>query len=366
MVTFHSWTVKGCTFWSPEYYVSKDAKPIGSGAYATVAAATDTRSGEQLALKRISNVYQQDPTAAKRTLREILLLRALDHPNIISISDMWEHKEDIYIAEPLMEADLHRILRSQQALSDEHFQFFVWQILKGLKYMHSANVIHRDLKPGNILVNSNCDLKICDFGLARAVDCEEENLEMTTYVVTRWYRAPELMIADDYSETVDIWAVGCILAEMLPRKSKVPGEGRKSLFPGKNTLNQLELYFGTLGAISDQELQSFKTPDPKAVVQVRKLANKKRWERKPWSSIFPEANKDALDLMDRMLRYDPGQRPLAAEALEHPWLAAQHDPANEPVANSTVDFPFERNKALTTQGAPDDRGRVCQGGHRQC
>jgi len=108
--------------------------------------------------------------------------------------------------------------------------------------MHSANVIHRDLKPGNILVNSNCDLKICDFGLARAVDCDENNLEMTTYVVTRWYRAPELMIADDYTETVDIWAVGCIIAEML---------GRKSLFPGKNTLHQLELLFATLGNITE-------------------------------------------------------------------------------------------------------------------
>jgi len=336
MPTFHSWTVKGTTFWTPDNYQPLEAKPIGTGAYATVAAAQNKISGHKFALKRVTNVYQHDPTAAKRTLREILLLRSLAHPNIIEICDMWEHKDEIYIAEPLMEADLHRIVRSSQPLSDEHFQFFTWQILKGLKYMHSANVIHRDLKPGNILVNSDCDLKICDFGLARAVNCEEEDLEKTTYVVTRWYRAPELMIADDYTETVDIWAVGCILAEML---------GRKSFFPGKNTLHQLELITATLGSLTDADLASFKSPDPKAVKQVRKMA---KHARRPLASCFPGASQDAISLMESMLLYDPAKRPLASQALEHRWLRNQHDPANEPVAERTIDFAFERIKDLST------------------
>lgn len=90
-----------------------------------------------------------------------------------------------------METDLHKIIYSKNVLSDEHIQYFVYQILRGLKYVHSAHVIHRDLKPSNLLLNGNCDLKICDFGLARGVK-EEVDYELTEYVVTRWYRAPEV------------------------------------------------------------------------------------------------------------------------------------------------------------------------------
>lgn len=141
---------------------------------------------------------------------------------------------DIYIVTEFMETDLHRVIYSRQDLTDEHIQYFVYQILRGLLYMHSANVIHRDLKPGNILVNKNCDLKICDLGLARGYETEEEfKTEYQTvlfrYVVTRWYRAPEVILnASEYSKAVDIYSVGCILAELL---------GRTPLFPGENYLD---------------------------------------------------------------------------------------------------------------------------------
>mmetsp|Transcript_39479 Transcript_39479/g.63283 ORF Transcript_39479/g.63283 Transcript_39479/m.63283 type:complete len:117 (+) Transcript_39479:602-952(+) len=92
---------------------------------------------------------------------------------------------------PFMETDLHKIIYSKNKLTDDHIQYFIYQILRGLKYIHSANVIHRDLKPSNILLNGNCDLKICDFGLARGVD--DSDFKLTEYVVTRWYRAPEVM-----------------------------------------------------------------------------------------------------------------------------------------------------------------------------
>jgi serine/threonine protein kinase len=116
-----------------------------------------------------------------------------------------------------METDLHRIIYSRQPLTIDHIQYFVYQMLRGLKYIHAANVLHRDLKPSNILVNSNCDLKICDFGLARGVE-DEQSGELTEYVVTRWYRAPEIMLAcQDYSKAIDVWSVGCIFAELLAR-----------------------------------------------------------------------------------------------------------------------------------------------------
>lgn len=97
----------------------------------------------------------------------------------------------------LMECDLAAIIRSGQPLTDAHFQSFIYQILCGLKYIHSANVLHRDLKPGNLLVNADCELKICDFGLARgfSIDPEENAGYMTEYVATRWYRAPEIMLS---------------------------------------------------------------------------------------------------------------------------------------------------------------------------
>jgi mitogen-activated protein kinase 7 len=117
-----------------------------------------------------------------------------------------------------MEADLHSIIRSQQPLSDQHYQFFIYQICRGLKYIHSAEVLHRDLKPGNLLVNADCELKICDFGLARGVlpPPEQNGGFLTEYVATRWYRAPEVMLSfRSYSKAIDMWSVGCILAELL-------------------------------------------------------------------------------------------------------------------------------------------------------
>ena len=142
-----------------------------------------------------------------------------------------------------MECDLDRIISSTQALTDQHAQYFVYQILRGLKYIHSANVLHRDLKPSNLLVNSNCDLSICDFGLARGVVADET---LTEYVVTRWYRAPELLTESQYyGPPVDLWSVGCILAEILLRRP---------LFQGKDYMHQLEEIIGVLGTPSDESL----------------------------------------------------------------------------------------------------------------
>jgi mitogen-activated protein kinase 1/3 len=109
-------------------------------------------------------------------------------------------------------------------------QYFLYQLLRGLKYVHSANVLHRDLKPSNLLLNANCDLKIADFGLARTTS--DTNF-MTEYVVTRWYRAPELLLnCSEYTEAIDVWSVGCIFMELL---------NRKPLFPGKDYVQQLVL-----------------------------------------------------------------------------------------------------------------------------
>ena len=145
---------------------------IGSGAYGVVCSAVHKKTKEKFAIKKIPNIFEQI-TIAKRTYREIKILKHFKHDNIISIYEILGPTEtsspmnDIYIVLDLMETDLHRIIHSHQELTEEHLKYFLFQLLRGLKYIHSANVLHRDLKPSNLLVNENCELKIGDFGKCR-------------------------------------------------------------------------------------------------------------------------------------------------------------------------------------------------------
>jgi serine/threonine protein kinase len=156
------------------------------------------------------------------------------------------------MAMEVMDCDLHRVIQSKQALSEKHHKCFIKQILEGIKAMHSIGVFHRDLKPGNILVSKDCQLRITDFGLARFMDDKtrlgnNQLNPMTEYVVTRWYRPPELLLSPNrpYSEAIDLWSIGCILAELIRRKP---------LFPGKSHANQVSLIFEVMGFNDTSEL----------------------------------------------------------------------------------------------------------------
>ena len=154
-----------------------------------------------MAIKKIEKAFEHK-VFALRTLRELKIMRLLDHDNVLSIKtilkpESLEKFDQIYVVSELLETDLSQIIKSNQSLSDEHVQFFVYQILRGLKYIHSCGILHRDLKPRNLLVNSNCDLKICDFGLSRAnIDSlMTSSAQLTDYIATRWYRAPEVILS---------------------------------------------------------------------------------------------------------------------------------------------------------------------------
>lgn len=304
-------------------------KPLGKGAYGVVCSAKDSKSGHKRAIKKITQAFENS-TDARRTLREIMLLQHLKHENIIALVDMMrpahiEEFNDVYLVYELMDTDLHQIIRSAQPLSDEHCQYFIYQILRGLKYVHSANVLHRDLKPSNLLLNANCDLKICDFGLARTAS---ERAFMTEYVVTRWYRAPELLLScEDYTSAIDVWSVGCIFAELL---------GREPLFPGRDYIHQLKLIVQKLGSPSESDLEFIKSDQARAYIRRVPFAPRVRFDR-----LYPGANPLGLDLLAKMLVFDPRKRCTVEEALAHPYLATLHDAAAEPVAERSFDFGFE-------------------------
>ena len=199
------------------------------------------------------------------------------------------------------------------------------QLLRGLKYVHTANVLHRDLKPSNLLLNASCDLKICDFGLART---GTEKGFMTEYVVTRWYRAPELLLScDEYSFAIDMWSVGCIFAELL---------GRKPLFPGKDYIHQLKLIINLIGSPDEDDLHFISSQ--KARSYIRSLPYTPRVSL---SRLYPKANPLAINLIERMLVFDPSKRITVEESLEHPYLSMLHDPAVEPAAAAPFEFDFE-------------------------
>ncbi|KAG9312973.1 kinase-like protein [Chiua virens] len=309
----------------------KLVREMGSGAYGVVVSAADEISGETVAIKLVTRVFEK-VQLAKRALREITLLRHFaNHENITGLIDVDAISPDfqeIYIFMEPMEADLHQIIKSGQTLTNEHVQYFLYQILRGMKYIHSASVIHRDLKPGNLLVNSDCELKICDFGLSRGFDAvpdEHTNGHLTEYVATRWYRAPEIMLAfRGYTTAIDVWSIGCIFAELLL--------GRP-LFKGKDYVDQLSKILDVLGTPDEDVIRRIGSEKAQAYVRslpVRPAVSLRR--------LLPAADHLALDLLEKMITFDPLSRILVPDALSHPWLAAYHEESDEPECSTK----FER------------------------
>lgn len=310
-----------------------DVRYLAEGGYGVIVSAHDNKEGVAVAIKRVSLLTQEQ---CQRTLREIKILNRLQHENIIDILDALRPAtinamREVYIVQSLMESDLYKLLQTQR-LSGEHVCYFLYQILRGLKYIHSANILHRDLKPANLLVNSQCDLKICDFGLARFADLGDSHKErLTEYVATRWYRAPEVMLnAGGYTKAMDIWSVGCIFAEMF---------NNRPLFPGQHYLNQLDLIFHAIGSPSEDDLDTIVNQQARSHVQKMEKRKKMPWEF--WKMLIPNAGQQALHLLIEMLTFNANARCTADEALRHPYLEQYHDPTDEPVSKRPVTLEIE-------------------------
>lgn len=318
-------------------------KVIGAGSYGMVIRAKDTTDNSLVAIKRVNKEIFEESILAKRILREIKLLAHFHDDNIIGLRNILtpktEHFECFFIVMDIMETDLKQVLRSGQKLTDAHIQFFVYQALRALKVIHTAGVIHRDITPANILVNTNCDLKICDFGLAKEETDDGE--DMTDYVTMRWYRAPELVMEHkNYTTQIDVWGIGCILGELL---------GSRPLCQGKDRVNQLDRIIDVVGMPSEEEISEIGSAAAQKYLR-------KKGPKPPvnFTEKYPHASPEAIDLLKRLMSFHPDKRITVDAAMRHPYLAPLHDEADDNIVVPL--FNFDETAQKTTQ---DVKRAIC-------
>ncbi|KAM4823042.1 mitogen-activated protein kinase 15 [Urocitellus parryii] len=316
---------------------------LGKGAYGIVWKAVDQRTGEVVAIKKIFDAFR-DQTDAQRTFREIMLLREFgDHPNIIRLLDVIpaENDRDIYLVFEFMDTDLNAVIRKGSVLEDTHKRFIFYQLLQATRFLHSGHVIHRDQKPSNVLLDANCRVKLCDFGLARSLSNLPEGPEggaLTEYVATRWYRAPEVLLSSPwYTLGVDMWSLGCILGEMLKGQP---------LFPGTSTVHQLELILETIPPPTEEDLRALGAGYSCTLLHL--LGS--RPQQSLDDILPPDTPPDALDLLRKLLVFAPSKRLSAAQALQHPYVRRFHCPSREWTHDSEVWLPeLERDQLSASE-----------------
>ncbi|KAM7405889.1 hypothetical protein PAMP_000306 [Pampus punctatissimus] len=307
-----------------------DLKPLGYGGNGLVFSAVDTDCDKRVAVKKI---ILTDPQSVKHALREIKIIRRLDHDNIVKVfetlgpsgrrltEDVVSLTEvnSVYIVQEYMETDLCQLLE-RGLLSEDHARLFMYQLLRGLKYIHSANVLHRDLKPANLFVNTeDLVLKIGDFGLARIMDPHYSHKgHLSEGLVTKWYRSPRLLLSpNNYTKAIDMWAAGCIFAEMLTGKT---------LFAGAHELEQMQLILESIPVLREEDRQELHSVIP---VFIRNDMSK---PHTPLAKLLPDVSPQALDFLEKILTFNPMDRLTAEEALAHPYMADYSFPLDEPVS----------------------------------
>lgn len=413
---------------------------IGEGGYGTVLEATDKKLQRKVAIKRIDQLFVEI-NDTKRILREITLLFILENKFIVKLFNIEINKtvkdfDTIYLVFEYLPKDLKKIIKSSRQLTLMECKLFIYHILCGLKYLHSCSVLHRDIKPGNILTDEEYNIKICDFGLARCIKKEEEieerivdnhkkidkeklakegtvlskylpdkkglfqerkeNIEnspssskkkrppkikemkemkeqkkatqiLSYHVVSRFYRAPELILVEaNYSTAIDIWSVGCIFAElMLTMKENSPNVlERTPFFPGKccfplsppnsqsiklnewgfpnEKRDQLNVIFDIIGSPSDEDIECIS--DKNGILYLKSL---KKRQKINFKNKFPGSSDDALDLLEKMLLFNPQKRIKLNECLNHPFFGDIRDIKKEKEANFSLEFEFEKEEILT-------------------
>jgi len=277
---------------------------VGEGTYGVVYKARERTSGEIVALKKI-RLESEDEGIPSTAIREVSLLKELEHPNVVRLLDIVHNDMRLYLIFEFLDLDLKRYMDTAGPFGfpPQAVKSYLRQLLRGIEFCHSHRILHRDLKPQNLLIDHKGNLKLADFGLGRAFGVP---LRVYTHeVITLWYRSPEILLGmKNYSTGVDIWSIGCIFAEMVTRKP---------LFPGDSEIDQLFKIFKILG-----------TPDDNTWPGVECLTDYQmsfpKWKPQPLSQ---HVNLDAngLDLLKQMLQFDPIKRISAKQALNHRYFA---------------------------------------------
>ncbi|CAJ0571443.1 unnamed protein product, partial [Mesorhabditis spiculigera] len=340
-----------CDFVLPRRYQQLTYK--SAGAQGWVVAAVDTVLNRPVAIKKMRNPFVME-ISAKRTYREFVLLEAFKHPNIIALLNAFSPQtsatqlSDMYFVMELADFNLSHVIREKR-LPHPHLSFLIFQLLCAMKHLHRSGIIHRDLKPENIVINEDVTLKILDFGLARRTPFDAQ-MRMTNYVVTRWYRAPEVILEMGYNEKVDVWSIGCIFAEILTRKI---------LFPGTDHLDQWRSIVSKMGTPPTSFIDKM-TRNVAFFVRSQPKQTAKSLEELIPDSCLPNESEDpahyltaryARDLISRMLAIDPEQRISVEEALRHPYVAGwlkQHD-INLPITTHRYDDQIELEERSIAQ-----------------
>ncbi|KAI3384740.1 hypothetical protein SNEBB_004693 [Seison nebaliae] len=288
---------------------------IGKGAQGVVVKATDVLTGQDVAIKKLLQTLDKEANA-KRAYRELAIISTCTHKNVVTLLNAFtpqtseNEMRDVYLVMELIDANLSQV--DNQKLSHEQYSYLLYQLLCGINHLHAAGIIHRDLKPTNIAITKDCSLKLLDFGLARTM---HETVLLTPYVVTRYYRAPEVIVGMPYSKNVDIWSVGCIFAEKLLGKI---------LFAGDDHIDQWKVISSILGS-PDEDFLSKLSPEARRFI--KSLGEKKQTDFNILfpDSCFPTAKENftadaARDFLKKSLSIDPAKRMSVKEAIQHPYV----------------------------------------------
>ncbi|XP_015792516.1 cyclin-dependent kinase-like 1 isoform X2 [Tetranychus urticae] len=318
---------------------------IGEGSYGLVFKCRNRENGQLVAVKKYVET-EDDPLIKKIALREIKMLKQLKHPNLINLIEVFRRKRKLHLVFEYCELTVLDILEKYPKGVPEYLtKRIIWQTINAVNFCHQHNCIHRDVKPENILLTRDFIVKLCDFGFARTLS---PNGNYTDYVATRWYRAPELLVGDtQYGPAVDVWAIGCVTAELMR------GE---ALWPGKSDVDQLYLIRKTLGDLIPRHIQIFRSNDFFAGVTIPETEI-----TDPLSNKIPRHIEDSgFDFLKKCLDKDPQKRPTCETLLRHQYFNNVKIPELE---NEEVQFKFrQRSKYgqsllphLPNHGSPEIR-----------
>ncbi|KAL0216605.1 hypothetical protein P9112_008789 [Eukaryota sp. TZLM1-RC] len=282
---------------------------IGEGAYGVVLKCRNKETSKTVAIKKFKNTDHDDENTRKTTLREVKLLRMLRHNNIVKLIEAFRRKGRLYLVFNYAERNMLEVLESSRGgLGLKKVRWFTYQLLKALSWVHQNGILHRDIKLENLLVTNDDTLLLCDFGFARTVN--NRNSALTEYVSTRWYRSPSLLLGLPYTSAVDIWATGCVMAELAT------GE---PLFPGDSDVDQMNLIASSIGPLPSCLRDSYlRHPAFRSTSRAHRRRQTNRDEF--FKRLLPVLTPVGVDLLQKMLDLDEGKIISAEDALNHPFF----------------------------------------------